>query len=124
MIQSRVKTAGIGIEYRFNRDMFGNIWFLTEDPGYKPAIVLEIDGLSYKRSSVAFPIAVVKAAREFAYFHSRKEIREYPSHDKLHRPVNPDGSYKKKAAKRVKTRLVLENGKVVPKRTKTWDLSR
>ena len=124
MIQSRIKTAGIGIEYRFSRDIFGNIWILTEDPDYKPAIVLAIDGLSYKRSSIPFPIAVVKAAREFAYAHSQKGIKEYPNHDKLHRPVNPDGSYKKRVKNRVKTRLVLENGSIVPKKTKTIDLSR
>lgn len=124
MIQSRVKTTGIGIEYRFNRDAFGNIWFITEDPDYKPAIVLEIDGLSYKRSSIPFPIEVVKAAREFAYAHSQKGIKEYPKHDKLHRLTNKDGSYKKRVANRVKTRLVLENGTIVPKKTKTIDLSR
>ena len=124
MIKSRIKTIGIGIEYRFSRDTFGNIWILTEDPDYKPAIVLEIDGLTYKRSSINFPIEVVKAARDFAFFHSQKSIAEYPKHDKLHRPTNKDGSYKKRSTKRVKTRLVLENGTIVPKQTKTINLSR
>ena len=124
MIKSRIKTIGIGIEYRFSRDTFGNIWILTEDPDYKPAIVLEIDGLTYKRSSIAFPIEVILAARDFAANHATKTIVEYPSHDRLHRPTNKDGSYKKRVANRVKTRLVLEGGSIVPKQTKTIDLSR
>lgn len=124
MIKSRIKTAGIGIEYRFSRDTFGNVWFLTEDPSYKPAIVLEIAGLSYKRSAIPFPIDVVQAARDFAYAHSQKGIKEYPKHDLLHRPVNSDGSYKKRVKNRVKTRLVLQDGAIVPKKTKTIDLSR
>ena len=123
-MQSRIKTIGIGIEYRFTRDTFGNIWILTEDPDYKPAIVLLIDGLSYKRSSINFPIEVVKGARDFAFSLSQKSVNEYPKHDKLHRPTNKDGSYKKRVANRVKTRLVLEGGSIVPKQTKTIDLSR
>ena len=125
MIKSRVKTSGIGIGYRFTRDNFGNIWFMTDDPKYKPAIVLAGEGLTYVRSSVKFPIEVILAARDFAASHAEKFITEYPKHDRLHRPTNKDGSYKKRVAKRVKTRLVKnEWGVIMPKETKTIDLSR